>query len=91
MHTRRVTFLLLEKMDELFHYRRCEQMYRLSHLRRGLRGIPSGTSGLRLLTPHTFQPRIHVIKGVNVSRRPPAVSVKTPLRHCLPERRHQPR
>ena len=83
MHTPARNLLTAGEMDELFHYRRCEQMYRLSHLRSGLRGIPSGTSGLRLLTPHTFQPRIHVI-GSMFPRRPPAVSVKTPLRQCRP-------
>ena len=48
MHTPARNLLTAGEMDEPFHYRRCEQMYRLSHLRSGLRGIPSGTSGLRL-------------------------------------------
>ena len=37
--------------------------HRLSHLRSGLRGMPHQEhQDCASLTPHTFQPRIHVIK-----------------------------
>lgn len=32
-----------------------------------MRGFPSGGAGLRVAYPDTFLPRIHVIKGVNIS------------------------
>ncbi len=90
MHTRRVTFLLLEKWMNRFIIadaskcigcRTCEVACVVSHQEH---------QDCASLTPHTFQPRIHVIKGSMFPRRPPAVSVKTPLRQRLPERRHQP-
>lgn len=42
------------------------------------------------LTPETFLPRIHVIKGVNVPRQRCVASVKTRRAPTLPEWRHQP-
>ncbi len=67
MHTPARNLLTAGEMDEPFHYRRCEQMYRLSHLRSGLRGIPSGTSGLRLPDASHLSAAYSRDQGVNVS------------------------
>ncbi len=68
MHTPAPNLLTAGEMDEPFHYRRLRANVSAVALAKWPAWCPiRNIRDCAALTPHTFQPRIHVIKGVNVS------------------------